>query len=145
MHEITVCFGAVGKVPVEREKLMMQERGESCGVLSFSRWRKIWPSAPVGRPASDRSVRGKLKNMDLGASGWWKHVQRHFISLTSFPVTLDEWEWGEVGEEGLEFEKKREKMWNRVGERTERGNRGWWPGSIRAHLKSVVLLLKWNQ
>lgn len=28
MHEITVCFGAVGKVPVEREKLMMQEREE---------------------------------------------------------------------------------------------------------------------
>lgn len=37
MDEITVHFGAAGKVPVEREKLTMQERGESCGVLSFSR------------------------------------------------------------------------------------------------------------
>lgn len=37
MHEITVHFWAAGKIPVERETLMMQERGDSCGVLSFSR------------------------------------------------------------------------------------------------------------
>lgn len=28
MHEVTLCFGADGKVPIEREKLTMQGREE---------------------------------------------------------------------------------------------------------------------
>lgn len=40
MHEITVCFGAVGKVPVEREKLMMQEREERVVVSAIENFFK---------------------------------------------------------------------------------------------------------
>lgn len=50
-------FGAVGKGSVERKKLMMQKRDESCGVcLSADEGKHDLSSIPVGRPASHRSV-----------------------------------------------------------------------------------------
>lgn len=49
-------FGTVGKGPVEREKLMMQEGEESCGVcLSADEEKHDLSSIPAGRPASHRS------------------------------------------------------------------------------------------
>lgn len=53
----TVHFGAVGKGPVERENLTMQEREESCGVcLSADEGKQDLSSTPAGRPASHRGV-----------------------------------------------------------------------------------------
>ena len=99
MRESTLRFGAIGEVPVEKEKLMVQETERAlaqCCVSEDERksdlahaWRGK-PRAGGVQVSLGHRMGGKVQNMGPGAGRWEKHEQRQFVLLTSCSVTSDQ-------------------------------------------------------
>lgn len=104
MHEITVHFGAIGEVPGNREKLMVQEREvramECC--LSAKERKKSdlecqWGGQPQTgvRDSPSLGMGGKVGNTGPGAGRRWRHMQSFHIANIIFSEHV-------VGEGALE-------------------------------------------